>query len=152
MRNRSKMTRGFTATTIGLALVAFCTVLFWPQSQPARAAGPPATANISCKVLWVHDGDTLRCEGYRKSTRLYGIDSPEMPGACREGRSCVPGDPHASKAKLQQLIAGRAVRCQHIETDRYDRPVMRCWADQTDVSCAMVASGHAVERYGKLEC
>ena len=29
---------------------------------------------LTCNVKWVHDGDTFRCDGYKKSTRLYGVD------------------------------------------------------------------------------
>jgi len=134
-----------------LAASAFFIILSWPV-QPSAAAGPPPSATISCRVQWVHDGDTLRCEGYRKSTRLHGIDAPEMPGACRPGRSCTPGDPYASKIHLQKLVAGQVVRCQHLETDRYDRPVMQCWAGARNLSCEMIRSGHAVARYGRLQC
>jgi endonuclease YncB( thermonuclease family) len=56
--------------------------LVWPGYAPATAS-PPASADILCNVQWVHDGETLRSAGYRKSSRLYGIDAPEMPGACR---------------------------------------------------------------------
>lgn len=107
---------------------------------------------VTCNVRWVHDGDTFRCDGYQKSTRLYGVDAPEMPGSCRVGRSCVAGDPYAAKAQLERLIGGRALQCVVTDTDRYRRPVMRCTSAGKDLSCAMVRSGKAVERYGKLGC
>ena len=34
----------------------------------------------------VTDGDTIRCDG--EPIRLLGIDTPEVPGHCREGRDC----------------------------------------------------------------
>jgi endonuclease YncB( thermonuclease family) len=105
-----------------------------------------------CRVQWVHDGDTLRCQGYRKSTRLYGIDAPEMPGACRQGRKCVSGDPYASRDYLRKLVGRGDLVCRLMNTDRYGRPVMRCSAHGKDLSCAMVRSGYAVERYGRLGC
>ena len=116
------------------------------------ANGQEPARKVACAVKWVHDGDTFRCEGYAKSTRLYGVDAPEMPGACREGRSCVSGDPYASKTQLERLIGGRALQCTLMDTDRYGRPVMRCSSGGKDLSCAMVRSGQAVERYGRLGC
>ena len=116
------------------------------------AFGQPVPQTVSCRVQYVHDGDTFRCSGYAKSTRLYGVDAPEVPGACRQGRQCVSGDPYASKAYLERLIGNRTLECDHLDTDRYGRPVMRCWVGSTDLSCAMVSGGYAVERYGRLNC
>lgn len=84
--------------------------------------------------------------------RLYGIDAPEMPGACRPGRRCTPGDPYAARDHLRALTRGRKIRCEELDMDSYGRPVVRCTADGQDISCAMVAAGHAVERYGRLNC
>ncbi|MCK5519400.1 MAG: thermonuclease family protein, partial [Alphaproteobacteria bacterium] len=39
-----------------------------------------------------------------------------------------------------------------IEKDHYGRTVARCKANGKDLSCAMVAAGHAIERYGVLNC
>lgn len=84
--------------------------------------------------------------------RLYGIDAPEMPGSCRPGRACTPGDPYAARDRLRGLTKHRTVRCVQTDTDDYGRRIVRCTADGADLSCAMVASGHAVERYGRLDC
>lgn len=84
--------------------------------------------------------------------RMYGIDAPEMPGACRPGRACTLGDPYASRDHLAKLTAGKSVRCEQKDTDVYGRRVVRCTADAVDLSCAMVADGYAVERYAPLNC
>lgn len=84
--------------------------------------------------------------------RMYGIDTPEMPGACRPGRACTPGDPYAARDHLADLTRGKTVRCKQMDTDAYGRRVVRCTANAVDISCAMVASGYAVERYGRLGC
>lgn len=52
----------------------------------------------------VTDGDTIRCRGER--IRLLGIDTPELPGHCRQGRDCVPGDPVASTLSLDTAMVG----------------------------------------------
>ncbi len=84
--------------------------------------------------------------------RMFGIDAPEMPGACRPGRQCTPGDPYAARDHLRSLTEGRTVVCAEKDIDSYGRPVVRCTADGEDLSCAMVAAGQAVERYGRLNC
>ncbi len=114
---------------------------------------PLAAALIfACENPTHHDGDGMRCAGREKSMRMYGIDAPEMPGSCRPGRQCTPGDPYAARDYLASLTAGRSVKCEQLDTDVYGRPVVRCTADGMDLGCAMVASRHAVERYGRLDC
>lgn len=84
--------------------------------------------------------------------RMHGIDAPEMPGACRPGRQCTPGNPYAARDYLRSLTQDRDVRCEEKDVDRYGRVVARCVADEIDLGCAMVEAGHAVERYGRLNC
>ncbi len=83
--------------------------------------------------------------------RLANIDTPEMPGHCAAGRKCVAGDPYAAKAYLSNMTRG-SVQCEKIDTDKYGRTVARCTASGKDISCEMVKSGHAIERYGRLSC
>ncbi len=100
-----------------------------------------------------HDGDNIHCAGGgARSNRLYGIDAPEMPGACRPGRDCTPGDPYAARDHLKSLTEGHQVTCEPLDTDIYGRTIVRCSADGVDLSCAMVKDGYAVERYGRLSC
>ena len=139
-----------TAAYLRAFPVAFALLTTSCSSGPAKVEQSADT--ITCNVLWVHDGDTFRCEGFKRSTRLYGVDAPEMPGACREGRQCVEGDPMASRDYLANLIGEGPLICNLTEYDRYERPVMRCAARGVDLSCAMVDSGHAVERYRRLGC
>lgn len=84
--------------------------------------------------------------------RLFGIDAPEMPGACRPGRNCTPGDPYAARDYLASLTAGRKVLCEERDIDAYGRRVVDCAADGINLGCQMVADGYAVERYGRLMC
>lgn len=111
-----------------------------PTRQVSRAA--PARGSFSCTVASVTDGDTFRCsDGTR--IRLSSIDTPEMPGSCRPGRSCAPGDPYAAKAALQRLISGRTVQCEPVGMS-YNRVAAWCSAGGVDLSCAMIRSGHAI--------
>ena len=111
-----------------------------------------AAADFACPSPSHHDGDAIRCRGDDHSMRLYGIDAPEMPGACRPGRACTRGDPFAARDYLARLTAGQSVTCTQLDTDHYGRAIVRCAADGADLSCAMVSAGQAVERYGRLQC
>jgi uncharacterized membrane protein YsdA (DUF1294 family) len=109
-------------------------------------------AGFACSAPRHHDGDAIMCAGSHRSDRLYGIDAPEMPGACRPGRRCTPGDPYAARDMLARLTNGRSVVCNQVDSDVYGRRIVRCSADGEDLSCAMIASGLAVARYGRLDC
>lgn len=124
-----------------------------PRATPVSAPAPlpPKGTTFACASPFIHDGDNIRCQGGPNS-RLYGIDAPEMKGACRPGRQCTPGDPIAARDHLRALVSRGPVMCEQLDTDRYQRPILRCTAGGVDLSCAQVASGHAVERYGKLQC
>ena len=140
---------------IGAAfLLAAMQTDFGVQAHQVASAGPPKVdkvtvvrpmvivAKFTCTVQSVHDGDTFRCTTGER-VRLSSIDSPEMPGACRLGRSCAPGDPYAAKAALEGLIGGREVECQP-DRKSDDRIAAWCSADGVDLNCAMVRSGHAI--------
>ena len=115
---------------------------------PAQAMG---NAVVQCQGARAIDGDTLRCRNLGL-VRLLSIDAPEMAGHCRKGRVCTPGDGPASKRGLAQLIGKKAVTCVATAHDHYGRLLARCSAGGVDLSCAMVARGLAVERYGRLSC
>ncbi|MDD3798293.1 MAG: thermonuclease family protein [Novosphingobium sp.] len=84
--------------------------------------------------------------------RLQGIDAPELPGHCRPGRNCTPGDPYASTANLSRLVNGKTLECRKTDVDHYGRTVARCKAGDVDVSCAQIAGGYAVRRYAMILC
>ncbi len=114
-----------------------------------RSAAPPEA--FVCEAPYIHDGDNIRCAGMGPG-RLYGIDAPEMPGACQPGRRCAPGEPYASRDHLRGLISAQTVRCRRLVTDRYGRAILQCAAGGRDLSCAQVEAGHAVPRYRPLDC
>lgn len=100
-------------------------------------------AALICIAPVAIDGDTVRCEGVRKPLRISGIDSPEMPGHCRRGRVCAPGDPHKAKAAMAALIKGK-VTYDVIKVDLYGREIVVMYADGVNVSCSQIASGNAI--------
>ncbi|AGH48726.1 nuclease [Sphingomonas sp. MM-1] len=90
------------------------------------------------------DGDTVRCGDQR--IRLLGIDAPEMPGHCRRGRICAPGDPITSKASLAAALTLGPIRFEQVTTDRYGRAVGIVWAGNVNTSCWQLRRGQAVYR------
>jgi len=105
---------------------------------------------IHCSFASVTDGDTFRCGNRR--IRLQGIDAPEMPGHCRKGRSCAPGNPYESTENLRRLLASGDVKCRKTDTDRYGRTVARCTSNAGDLSCKQLEGGYAIRRYGQIAC
>lgn len=94
-------------------------------------------------AVTVVDGDTLRIDGER--IRLLGIDSAEMPGHCRKGRTCAPGDPHQAKASLTQAARGH-IQVDRIKKDRYGRTIAVVYANGRNLSCLQLERGQAVYR------
>ncbi|MGD9665589.1 MAG: thermonuclease family protein [Novosphingobium sp.] len=119
--------------------------IYWSSSASRAEA-----ASFQCNAPQVIDGDTLRCGNLR--VRLDGIDAPEMPGHCRPGRKCTPGDPFASTESLRTLIGGKTLNCRKTDIDHYGRTVARCAAGEVDLSCAQIDAGQAVRRYGWIWC
>jgi micrococcal nuclease len=95
----------------------------------------------SCVAI---DGDTLRCTEIGR-VRLLGIDAPEMPGHCRKGRICAPGNPQKSKANLARLIRP-GVTIAPVTRDRYGRTVALVYAGSRNVACEQLKARHAIYR------
>jgi endonuclease YncB( thermonuclease family) len=110
---------------------------------------PPA---ILCQAPRAVDGDTIRCANLPVRVRLLGIDAPELPGHCRPGRQCTPGDGAASTRALAALLARGAVWVQPAGHDHYGRILARVQAGGIDTSCRMIATGAAVPRYSQIGC
>ena len=133
---------------LSIVLIARAPMTNW-QAIAEGTPQSPTDGDLTCNSPYLIDGDTFDCGGER--VRLASIDAPEMPGHCRQGRDCTPGDPYAARDRLSRLVQ-QTVTCRRTDTDRYGRPVATCTAGGVDLSCAMVASGHAVQRYGMLSC
>lgn len=113
------------------------------------AAQPPA---IVCDAPRAIDGDTIRCANLFRSVRLAGIDAPELPGHCRRGRVCTPGDGFAAKRALAGLLRVGPVRIQVTGRDRYWRTLAIVSVGRVNLNCEMVNRRAAVRRYSALNC
>lgn len=92
--------------------------------------------DVSGKVVKIADGDTFTLLTPRKEevkVRLAEIDAPER------------GQPYgkASRQALSELVFGKEVRVEMVDTDRYGRLVGRVFQGETDVNAEMVRLGAA---------
>lgn len=138
------MRRVAAVALISVAACALAAVSRQNDAKPLPRHADTPTDLIACPQPNHHDGDALRCGYHGRSMRLYAIDAPEMPGACRPGRWCVPGDPYASRDHLSSLTAGRTVTYRVLDHDHYGREVVQAFADRVDLSCRMGAPIHGV--------
>jgi endonuclease YncB( thermonuclease family) len=90
------------------------------------------------------DGDTIHCAGAKPALRVSGIDAPELPGHCRTGRVCAPGDPFKAKADMAALLASGKVQYRILKHDLYGRLVVVVYVEGKNASCTMIASGDAI--------
>ena len=120
------------AAAIG-AMVGFAPAI---RTSPATAIyGEPISG---CTTT---DGDTIRCGSER--IRLLGIDAPELPGHCREGRDCAPGDPYASTSSLSGAMIGQ-LTITRVGEDRYGRTLALVAGAKGDLSCWQLAHRQAI--------
>ncbi|QLB13909.1 hypothetical protein A6A11_04980 [Bisgaardia hudsonensis] len=93
--------------------------------------------NVVCKVLYVIDGDTIKCEinNVKKIVRLANIDAPEKRQ--RWGK--------ASQNYLRSLLNGRYVLVSYAKKDKYKRLLgeVFLYNQSYSVNYIMVATGNA---------
>jgi endonuclease YncB( thermonuclease family) len=117
-----------------LAVAALGVVV--PCSLYAASSAPVA----ACRIV---DGDTLNCDGER--VRLLGIDAPELPGHCRQGRACVAGDPFASADSLSAGLVP-PLSINRVGVDRYGRTLALVRGRRGDLSCWQLRQRAAIYR------
>lgn len=110
------------------------------ETSPATGVQSYAEPLSGCRVT---DGDTIRCGDER--IRLLAIDAPELPGHCRRGRKCAPGDPHASKDSLEAAMTGQ-LTIDRVDEDHYGRTLARVAGANGDLSCWQLENGQAIYR------
>ena len=132
------------SATICIALAGFgvgaVSTLNMPNLKMVLPAPGYSGKVYSCQAI---DGDTLRCGGER--VRLLAIDAPELPGHCRPGRDCAPGDPFASTASLSAALGGE-LRIERIGEDHYGRTLASVAGPKGDLSCWQLERGQATYR------
>jgi hypothetical protein len=130
-RRQSKRSIRIPAMVLAGAAILGTIVGLTPGVAPTGSAGSSVygEAISGCAVT---DGDTIRCEDER--IRLLGIDAPELPGHCRAGRNCAPGDPYASTASLGEALRP-PLTIDRVGEDHYGRTLARVAGSNGDLSC-----------------
>jgi len=101
-------------------------------------------------ITKITDGDSLRAGDIR--IRIHGIDAPEMRQICHDKQGDAYHCGVTARDYLASALGDKAVlRCEHLDTDRYQRFVMRCYHRGIDIGAGMVRAGWAVayRRYAK---
>ena len=93
---------------------------------------------LTGKVVRIADGDTftLLVDKKQHRIRLHGIDAPETKG----------GQPYSQRSKeyLSSMIAGKTVKVEVKDTDRYERFIGIVSTDKIkDVNLEMIKAGMA---------
>lgn len=115
-------------------------------SLPSQAANVPDSHLLT--ITKITDGDSLRAGDIR--IRIHGIDAPEMRQFCQAQTRYNCGKA-ARDYLIHALGDAPTVRCVHLDTDRYNRWVMRCYHKGVDIGAGMVRAGWAVayRRYSR---
>lgn len=132
-----------------VAIVGFFGALWWPwplpTAEPKARPLPEATSaasetSFSCRVVSVHDGDTLRCsDGTR--IRLHAVAAREIDETCSVGHPCPTASAAAARLELVRLAENRMLDCRRTGRS-YNRVTAICDNDEgVEVNCAMVKSG-----------
>jgi endonuclease YncB( thermonuclease family) len=123
------------------AIIVVVLVIILGIGHHWRVFGQSATATFVGRAH-VIDGDTITIGDVH--IRLQGIDAPESDQTCtdKDGASYRCG--LLATAVLEEEIAGRAVTCFAIDTDRYGRTIASCEVNGRDLGDAMVRRGFAV--------
>ena len=115
-----KLTRRARATLLAAGAIAALAAAAWLLDRHIPKITGPAR---------VIDGDSIVVAG--TEIRIYGIDAPESRQTCRtNGRSGPCGT--VATAAMRSLVAGREIRCQARDQDRYGRTVALCHAGGLD--------------------
>lgn len=140
-RRRAQFRRAaLSAAVLGAAAVVGGVVGMMPPSTLSFLKPGYDDTVSGCTVT---DGDTIRCNGER--IRLLGIDTPELPGHCRDGRDCVEGDPYAATQSLADALVG-IIRINRVGEDHYGRTLATLSSDKGDLSCWQLQNGQAAYR------
>ncbi|HBJ86606.1 MAG TPA: hypothetical protein DDZ88_22665 [Verrucomicrobiales bacterium] len=91
---------------------------------------------IACRVVDIHDGDTITVlspAGARVKIRLDGIDAPELDQSFGQ----------EAKQALSDMVFGRIITLQITGTDRYERVLVLAYVDKFNVNLSLVSAGFA---------
>lgn len=123
-----KSVRLFGTVAISLAILV---VFFQNRHEILHASD-----TIQSRVRHVVDGDSLYLENHEPQIRLWGVDAPERNESGYD----------RARNTLTGFALSQSVRCDIVDTDKYQRSVARCFlADGQEINRMMIDSGAAKE-------
>lgn len=153
-RGKDQRNAQFAAAILAMMAAIFMAVILWPSPDPLWLVGgevspqPVVTlerlANrFSCRVEYVNDGDTFRCEDGTR-VRLHAVAARESDETCSPGHPCPQASGATATATLRALVSGQTLSCEKTGSS-YNRVTAICWTDRNqEVNCAMIRSGTTV--------
>lgn len=96
---------------------------------------------IESKDVKVIDGDTIKIDGTK--IRFKGIDAPELEQKCKKHDGEYMSCGSYAKIKLRNLVANKTVSCSLSGTDRYNRRLSYCYANNKNLNLELVRKGYA---------
>jgi endonuclease YncB( thermonuclease family) len=122
--------------------IAWLTLLSPSAPLPRVVYGPPPEASRLAGQAVAIDGDTLAMGTER--LRIHGIDAPEMDQACERAGARFACGPAARDA-MAAILGGGMLSCTQLDTDRYQRRIVRCRdAQGRDIGAELVRQGWAL--------
>lgn len=110
--------------------------------EPAPSGATPYATRDIVGSAYVIDGDTIDIRRVR--IRLYGVDAPEASQQCTNAAGRAYSCGRISTRALDDMVRGKTVRCEQLDTDRYRRAVAICTANGLELNAALVEEGLAV--------
>ena len=118
------------------------------QTLAANDQNANALEKLTVTSIW--DADSLRAGALR--LRLHGIDAPELKQPCFNKANQPYDCGKMARDFLRSVIeTGAQIECQHLDTDRYYRLIVRCFHHGQDIAAQLVRAGWALayRRYAK---
>ena len=137
--------KGYQLWLMGVCIMAAIVILAVPV--------PASSADSEIKRLTItaiSDADSLRAGKLR--LRLHGIDAPELRQRCFDEAGQPYNCGQRAKDFLHSILKiGAQIDCQHLDTDKYRRLIVRCFHQGQDIAGQIVRAGWALayRRYAK---
>lgn len=101
----------------------------------------PALADITGPIH-VIDGDTFDVGTTR--VRIHGIDAVEVGQTCQTEQGVRWDCGTFVKNTVRERYEGVQASCEHLDTDRYNRAVAKCFVGGQDIGALLVSEGLAL--------
>jgi endonuclease YncB( thermonuclease family) len=120
-----------------IMLACLTTGLLIGAPIPALSKDTPVIIGSAVVV----DGHTIKLDPL--SIRIHGIDAPEQGQTCQQRNGRLRDCGSAATAAMADMVQGKALTCEPLDTDAYGWVIARCLAGDSDMGRQMAALGLA---------